>query len=200
MFTIARTIFWIILFIVGFLILEKFPRISKLNRRYILGTVILLAVFSFIVPVENAFVTFSSPQSAYSYTYSDKVRLVVEGEDTALVIGEGRKGDVYGIVPKSDTGWKLPMAFGTKLIIDKITSDEVIFQVCRYKDSEEYYITVFNSNGAAADVTDNRNSKFYHLDKSNIARDETFYSYYAYVHGLDDEYTLIVNGEAIPVE
>ncbi len=193
---VIRFIFWTIVVIVSFFLMIKRMRIHK-RSRYLAVLIIafILLSLSALVPFENAFVTFSSPESAYRYIYMDKAKLVVEGEESALVIGKEKDAYNYSIIPTSNTGWKLGLGLDIKTSISNSSSNEVAIWVTQYKDSEEYYITVFDRNGAACDITDNRNSKFYHLDKSSVRDDETFYIYYVYVHNLDDEYALIVNGK-----
>lgn len=197
-----RFIFWMIVVIVCFFIMRKHMRIHKFSRYLIVFIITgILLSLSALVPFENAFVTFSSPESAYRYIYMDKAKLVVEGEESALVIGKEKDTLIYSIIPESNTGWKLGIGLdiNTSTSISNSSSNIVSIWVDQYKDTEDYYITVFDSDGAALDITDNRNSKFYHLDKSSVRDDETFYTYYAYVHDLDDKYSLIVNGEVIPV-
>lgn len=121
--------------------------------------------------------------------------LVVEGEESAWVLGD----EVSDIIPKSGTGWKLSLVGDLKTIITNISLNGIGFWVYQYKDSEDYYIMVSDPKGGAADVTDNRNSEFYYLTDDSNTLDLTYYTYYAYVNNIDDEYTLIVNGEVIPV-
>lgn len=195
-----RLVFWTIIVLVCFFLIKKHTRSHK-YRWYLMLFIIACTLFSLsaLIPVENAFVTFSSPQSAYSYMYMNKATLVVMGTSTAFVIGGEGKDSAYTIIPRSNTGWKLGPALDVKTSISKFSSNKVKIYVDQYKDSREYYITVYNVNGAAAEVRDSRNSKFYHLDKSSNGYKETFYTYYAYVHDLDDEYTLTVDGKTYSV-
>lgn len=198
MFNIIRVILMAMVIGAGLFLKIRMPN-YQYRWTFISLAAFVLVLLSGLTPVENVFVTFSSPQSAYNYIYMDKAKLVVEGISTAFVAGGERDDSPSTIIPRSDTGWKLALGLDTETIINKFTSDKVIFQVDQYKDSEEYYITVYNANGAAAEVSDSRNSKFYHLDKSSNGDDETFYTYYAYVHDLDDQYTLTVNGKTYSV-
>lgn len=195
-----RFIFWMIVVIVCFFIMRKHMRIHKFSRYLIVFIITgILLSLSALVPFENAFVTFSSPESAYRYMYMDKVELVVEGTNTALVYGGESNDYSYTIMVKSDNGWKLGLPLEIKTNTSESLSYDFTTYVDQYKDSGEYYITIFNRDGAAASVTDNRNSKFYCLDQFSNGDDKSFYSYHAYVHDLDDKYTLIVNGKVIPV-
>jgi hypothetical protein len=175
------------------LIIKKSKLINK-RRWYMLSIVIVLILYisSFTI-IDNS--TFSSPEAAFRYQNSEDVMFVVEGEKSAMVVGT----EVFNIMLKTDTGWKLDSYSDVERIYSNQAIDPVCFDVYHYKDSNDYYIIVFAWDGCAIDVTDNRNSGFYHSMKTSDASGETIHSYYAYVHDLDDEYTLIVNGEVIPV-
>lgn len=44
---------------------------------------------------------------------------------------------------------------------------------------------------------DNRDSTFQYSETTIEALDETFYTYYAYVHGFNQQYSITVNGRTI---
>lgn len=150
-----------------------------------------------LVPFENIFVTFSSPESAYKYTHTGDVQLVVDGEETALVIGQ--KGDVYEylIVPKAHSGgWKIGMGVDTQ-IVDQTLSNGVIIYVYKHRNTDDYYVRVVDSNGGYSDITDICNSEFVYLEKPNTTLGKTFYIYYAYLKDFSQDYELTVNGQQI---
>lgn len=200
MFGIIRIIFWSIAFLICFLIIRKSAIINK-RRWYFKSAIIAFVLYTLsgFVPVENALITFSSPEAAFNYTNSDDVILVVEGQESALVIGDAGKKNSFDIIPKSGTGWKLSLAWDANIVLNDIPSDNVIFRVYQYKDSSEYYIEVLNGMGTALDVADNRDSEFCRLKQANNTLDITLNTYYAYVHNLDDEYTLTVDGKTFSV-
>lgn len=199
LFTIFRLIFWIVAFIICILFIMK-SHITYKRRCYIVSFVIAVTfmIISAFIPIENTFMTFSSPKSAFNYINSGEVKLVVNGENTDLVVGVKNDTDVYAIIPKSNNGWKLGVGLDTKRIIQKI-SNGIIIYVYQYKNSEDYYITVLNTNGGKSELVDNRNSKFYTIDKTNDNHGKTFYTYYAYIQNFDEQYVLNVNGESISV-
>lgn len=197
MFDIIRVILMAVVICAGLFLKIRMPN-YQYRWTFISLVAFVLVLLSGLTPVENVFVTFSSPQSAYNYMYMDKAKLVVEGTSTAFVAGGEKEDSPYIIIPRSDTGWKLAVGLDMKTIIQKMTG-EVTYCVYQYKHSEEYYITIHDFNGAKSDVTDSCNSKFYRLGKYNKWIDETFYIYYAYVHNLDDKYTLTVNGKTYSV-
>lgn len=200
LFILFRLVFGILIFVICFLLIRKSHIVHK-RRGFITGFMIavVLTTISGFIPIENAFITFSSPQSAYQYNHSENIELIVNGEKTDFIIGLKGDTDVYTIVPKSDDGWKLGMGFDTKRIA-QVLSGGVSVYVYQYKDSDDYYITVLDTNGGPTEITDNKNSKFQYLSQFNSILNKDFYTYYAYVNHYDDQYRLTVNGKAIRVQ
>lgn len=199
LFVTIRLIFWGLAFIICFLLIKKSHIINKRKWSLVAFVVaIILTTVSALIPIEDAFVTFSSPESAFGYVNTGNVKLVVSGKKTDFVIAGKSNTDIYVIIPKSNIGWKLGLGLDTKRIIQKI-SDGITIYVYQYKNSDDYYITVFDTNGGTSEITDNHGSEFYYLDKTNNALNKTFYIYYAYVENLNDTYILTVNGKVISV-
>lgn len=200
MFTIFRLVFGSIVFVTCFILIRKSRTLHK--RRWLITAfvaAIILTTISALIPIENAFVIFSSPESAYHYNNSGDVKLVVNGEESDFIVGSNGDTEVYTIVPKSNDGWKLGMGLDTKRVV-QITSDGISVCVYRYKNSDDYYITVFDTTGGPFDITDNRSTKFQCLDESNSALNKTFYTYYAYINDYDNQYVLTVNGKTIKTQ
>lgn len=63
--------------------------------------------------------------------------------------------------------------------------------------SEECFIVVQAVQGGMADISDTQNSEFLYLEEKNRALNNSFYTYYAYIGNLNDEYALTVNGVRI---
>lgn len=122
----------------------------------------------------------------------------MDGEKASFSVGTKGDTNVYSIVPKSSNGWKLGMGLDTKRPFQKIYNDIAIY-VYQYKSTDDYYITVTDTNGGSLDITDNRKSKFKYLEKSNSTLNKTFYTYYAYINGFDDQYAITVNGKQIKI-
>jgi len=194
LFVLFILIFGILVFAICFLLIKKSHSTHKrLLSIIVFITAVTLITISALVP---AFITFPTPESAYKYSQSGNAKLVVSGQKTDFVVGSKGSTDVYAIIPKSDSGWKLGMGFNTKRIYWKI-SDGISVHVYQYKNSDEYYITVFNSNGGPLELTDNHGSEFQYLDKNNRTLNKTFYTYYAYINNFNNQYTLTVNGKTI---
>lgn len=199
LFVLIRLAFWSIAFIISLLLIRK----SQVRHKYrwsivaFIVAVIMTTIFAFI-PIENAFITFSSPESAYNYNHSGNVKLIVEGEKTDFVVGAKSDVYIYAIVPKSNNRWKIGIGLDTKRIIQTI-SDGITIYIYQYKNTNDYFITVLDTKGGLSDITDNHNSEFKYLEKSNSTLSKTFYTYYAYINGFDDQYTLTVNDKSIKI-
>lgn len=173
----------------------------KTNRKrgfYIISFVfaVLCSTLSFLFPFENVFVTFSTPESAFSYANLGNVKLVIDGSKTNFVVAEKGDTNIYSIIPKTEKGWKLSVGIDTKNIIQKVCNGIVIY-VYQYKNTDDYYITIFDTNGGPLGVADSYNSEFSYSTRIDEHLNETFYTYYTYVQELDNQYCLTVNGRSI---
>lgn len=200
LFVMIRLAFCIIAFIIGFLLIKK-SRVIHKRRWSIIAfvVVVILTTISALIPIENALITFSSPESAYNYNNFGNVKLIVDGEKTNFVIGAKGDADIYAIVPKSNGGWKIGMGLDTKKIIQTI-SDGITINVYQYKNTNDYFITVLDTKGGSSDITDNHHSEFKYLEKSNSTLGKTFYTYYAYINDFNDQYSLTVNDKLIKIQ
>ena len=200
LFVIIRLAFFGIAFILSFFFIKKSHSIYK-HRWSIVSFVaaVILTTISALIPIENLFVTFSSLKSAYSYNHSASIKLVVDGNESDFVVGTKGGTYVYAIVPKSNNAWKMGMGSDIRRMVQTI-SDGVTVYVYQYKNTNDYYITVLDTNGGSSDITDNRNSKFEHLDNVNSTLNQTFCTYFAFIDGFDKQYALTVNGKSIRIQ
>lgn len=187
---IARIVFWMAIYIASALLTRRgmrhIPR-AKLTGRFFIA--VLLCFASFLLPVENLFITFSSLDSAYSYKYDGNAELVVEGVDSALVIGS----DDIAIFPRSEHGWKL----GTGNHIQTaypITDDSLIVFVYQYKDSQDLYLMISNPIGSALNISDSYGSAFQSVSEFHTGLSQEYYTYYACIQNIDSQYILTVDG------
>lgn len=198
MFFIVRAFIGSALLMVCSLIIHK-KRVFVNKRRWFVLSVIIVLLLSTVlcfVPFENLFITFPTVEASYRYSNPNHIDLIVDGNESAFVAGSRNNIDNYFIVPKSDDGWKVGVGKDTKMILRKMTDDTVIY-LYQYKDSDEYYIVVFNVNRDTLKISDSKNSKFEHTEKYVDAASKNYYTYFSYIDGVDCNYTLTVNGKAI---
>ena len=160
---------------------------------------LILTTITALIPIENAFITFSSPQSAYYYNNTGNIKLIVNGTNTDLIVAAKGNTYFYNIVPKSNDGWKLGMGADTKRIVQTI-SDGISIYIYKYKNSNDYYITILNTKGGQLNISDNCASEFHSINQVNTALNKTLYTYYAYINKYDDQYSLTINSETIKLQ
>ena len=92
LFVFIRLAFWGIAFVIGFCLIRK-SRVKNRKRWSMIALIAAVAMVTIIalIPFENVFVTFSSPESAYHYNHSGKAELVISGEKPDFVVSD--KGD-----------------------------------------------------------------------------------------------------------
>ena len=194
MFGIIRMLFWIVIFGICIVTLGKQGVLNKKRNKVFLFVIItMLWIGSMLLPIENLFISFSTPEKSYSYVNSEDVKLVVYGQDSALVIGEDTEY-VYLVIPKEENGWKIGRGIDLKFILNQYF-DGIVISIYQYKNTKEFYIEVADTDGRECIVNDNQNSYFEILETSVDA--ENKYRYYAYVHDLNNNYILKVNNEEI---
>lgn len=180
----------------------KFKELIK-TRRYKIYILAIAAIFSLIfmfIPFENLFITFSSPEKVFNYCYTKKtkVKLVVEGKDSDLVIGEDDDAHIYLIVPKVANGWKIGMWTNTKLISYEMYNN-ISVDVYQYKNTNDYFVSILDMNGGYSQITDSFQSEFSALEQPIDVLEKTYVTYCTNIQDFTDEYWVNVNGEKIIV-
>ena len=199
MYNIIRLIIGCIFLVCSITVIKK----SKVIRKHLLCivftglSVMLIAVLAFL-PFENLFVTFDSPKAAYEYYNLGKsnIELVVEGDDCDFIIDRKNDSDTYLIIPKTADGWKIGVGSNTKRIVQKL-SNGIVLYVYQYKDTNDYFITILDTNGCESTVSDEYNTKFFSLERYNDSLEKNFVTYYAHITKLNPRYSVIVNDNKI---
>lgn len=79
----------IVLSLVLFLLLKKDKvNKSKTKKIVIIAVSVALFVVSALIPFENVFITFSTPEASYKYHNQGTPVICVEGQDTDLIVGQ----------------------------------------------------------------------------------------------------------------
>lgn len=151
------------------------------------------------MPFENLFITFDSPKAAYEYYAFEKsnIELIVEGEGCDLIID--RKKDcsyAHLIIPKTADGWKIGIGKDTKIILNRF-SNGIAIHAFQYKNTSDYFITVFDTNGGESSVSDEHGTKFFPLESYNEFLGEKYVVYFAHITNLNSQSSVIVNGNKI---
>lgn len=150
----------------------------------------------YLIPFENAFITFSTPEKAFHYTNSWDIDNIVSGKETSFVIASKNNVNTYKIIPKTQKGWKISSALATKDMF-QYSCNGISIHIYRYKNSSDYYIALFDTDGGQINITDNRGSNFISVIQNQSADIEPIYHYYACINNMDSEYVITINGEDI---
>ena len=174
---------------------------AKYQRMFCVGAVIIAIIVTIalsLLPFENLFVTFDSPDKAYEYYFLGKsnIELTVEGNECDLVVN--RKDYTYTllIVPKTDDGWKIGIGSDTKIIDRSITPD-INICVYQYKNTSDYFIVIHAVNGRELIISDENKTEFYSSERYDDYLDQNFVTYFAHIDSFDSHHSLTVDGELI---
>lgn len=174
--------------------LHKMANILKIPwlRESIFYVLCVCLAVSCILFIRRYVISYNSPEDAYESAYGGDVFLVVEGNETVRVFGS--KDSHY--FNKTDSGWKVPIF---KISITKAikTVDSKTIYVSQYNFSDEYYITIIDSQKSSLELKDNRNSIFYKIDNQENTENANSCVYHAYINKFDEQYSIFVNGEEI---
>ena len=163
---------------------------KKLRRK----TLLVLADIALCeIPVENAFVTFASPESAAQYVGIDHVSFIIDGADTGLLIS-GETGEYQErIFPKAQDGWKLSGESATH-IRGFYSGTDAAIQLLQYKDTAEYYLLVIYM-GTPPVLSDSNGSAFQLLQAGDGYTTDSIFA--AYVPQYGANYAVTINGETV---
>lgn len=160
--------------------------------RHFSNSIIFLSTLG---PIENAFITFPTVESAYYYSNEGKVKYIIEGKETDLVIAQKDNSNILAIIPKTNDGWKTATGLNIRRVALNNSKSATIC-VYQYNHSDDYYIVVYGSKEGELDVTDNRNSQFDCLEGNN-KHNRLYYKYCSYIHCFDENYVIIVDGQPV---
>ena len=198
MFSIVRIFIGAVLLAITLIILRKLKIVRKIAYTTAIVTSIMITTVLAFVPFENAFLSFSSPKSAYEYFNIGKsnIELVVDGSVCDFVIDRKKDTDSYLIVPKKSDSWKIGIGADIRKIVNKLENG-ITVNVYQYKNTNEYFITILDTNGGESKLSDSYETKFFSLKKENEILQKTFVTYYAYIPYYSSGYYVTVNGTEI---
>lgn len=199
MYTAFRILAGAVLLGVGLLLLRRSGHSTRRHRTILFLLAAFLVGVLYLIPVENLFVTFASPEEAYRYANTGTAGTVMEGKTTCFVVASDGKTESCLIIPRAGHGWKIGRGVDTRCVNRQI-SDVASVQVYQYKDTDDFYVVISGIQAGELEVSDNRGSAFFATRNFVQALDAEYYTYYAYVFGLDQTYQLRIGKETIDVE
>ena len=202
MYNLVRLIIGCIIFACSMIAVKKSKAVNKRAWRLVFAilSVVLTGLLGFF-PFENLFVTFDSPKAAYNYYYTfekSNIDLIVEGDTCDFVLG-GKNGTVTQtalIIPKTTDGWKIGIGADIKHIVRK-DYDKNDLSVIKYKNTNDYFVIIFNIKGEKLTITDEYNTQFFPMEKIIDSNGQTFVAYYGHITDFNSQYSVTVDGKKI---
>lgn len=191
-----RILFWLLVLIVLVYVTRKSD--AKYRKRFRVLSLFIVVVgyiLSGFLLVENYIVTFSSPESVYRYSHLGEPDIVLDGEQSSMVIAVNGGTSTIVTIPKCDGGWKLDSGLGQKhILFETINTAGII--VYRYRNTNDYYIIISDFSEEPLQIWDENGSMF-KIDTYDVKGTElASYSYCAYIKEHNGNYVLNINGEA----
>ena len=155
----------VLCFALCFLVLRRIRR-SRIKRKRavsVISVVLILCLVSLtaVFPVENLFVHFETPESAFRYALNGTIVDTIPGSDSCLVV-YSTDSSTYRetIFPMTEQGYQLPNFYGVKTVFagEAEGGSHVVLQ---YSGSNDRYACwVLYSPGVSAEAVGNSDSAF----------------------------------------
>ena len=187
---VVSTVLLIVAVAAAALVIQK----SRIHRKR--RAVLLFAAAALVLSMCGSYVvsyhilTFSTPESALFAFDLNTPELVAEGKESALAVSAE---SVY-ILRRHGSGWKLDPSFDKALGV--INTDTALAYLYRFRDTQDYYVLVYNLGAEPVSVSDNRETAFQSAGQRAPQSGQAFVSHCGYVPEADGDYRLYLNGEA----
>lgn len=193
LYVLVRILLFTIVFVLAYLFLLRKAKIvrKKLIVVLLLFLCMLLCSASTLLPIENLFVRFSSPQDVFRYSGNGSIEDVVYGKESCLLLGSE---SIY-FIPKSDNGYKIGTAFSEKTVAN-IFNKNGGYQISNVSGTNDFYVwgsTVIKGDDFT--ISDSVNSDIKIKQTQNGDTNYYTVSVYGLINGYTDDYYLVVNHE-----
>ncbi|MBR0540957.1 MAG: hypothetical protein IJK26_01985 [Clostridia bacterium] len=193
-YSVRLVLFLLCIFI--YFYLYKRHHLTKIKSKIFWCVVAVVICVSFVFPIDNLLLSFSSPEKSYKYTHLGNTTVVAEGLNSSFLVEQKNEQSIYSLIPKKEDRWKTDLGHTTQLVYQKI-DENIIVYFYKCKNTEDYYISVLNTNGGVSDITDNNNSYFTHIEYYDENTENSYYTYYAYIGNLEKEYSVNIDNTVI---
>lgn len=191
---IIRIVFFGLAFLFAFVFISS----SKMIRKKMIIVVamimcVVLCSISFLMPIENLFIKFKSPEVVFNYSCNGKIEDIIYGHNSCLIFSS----DAYNIILKTEAGYKISTVFSSKTVYDKFDKYGS-FKVYNASNTNDFYIWgTMILKESTVNITDSNNSVL----KTKITKNSNTNYYTALIYGFIDSFTndyfLLINGEKI---
>lgn len=200
MFGTIRLLIASVCFLILLIIVNKSNIRAKRPMRVVVAVLsVVLCIATAFLPLENAFVSFDSPVASFEYYLFDNTgeKVVVDGMRCDMVINHKSGKDTYLIVPKDSGGWKVGLGIDTKQVFQRF-ADGITIIIHRYKNTDEYFVTVLNTHGEELNLADEFGTAFVPV-RRQTAHGNPLVTYYGHISIFNGIYHLSVNGNTIEI-
>lgn len=184
---------FVIIFVIIFIFMRKSNAFRK-KRNIIVSLIlcIIVCAISFLIPIENLFIHFKSPQDVFRYIRIGEIEDTIHGNESSLIFSS----DAFCIIPKTETGYKIPNIFSTNTIRDELNKNGN-YKIIEVGNTNDFYLWGTTlCKGGKIDITDSSHSKLRTIITKN--GDSDYYTVLIYGNiNYSDGYYLIIDGEKI---
>jgi len=174
-------------------------RKNKLKLRILKAiAVIIVSLTLVIMPFENLFLQFDSPEDAFRYAVNSTIIRTVENKNTALVIHGDESAIKTALIVHYGEKWKNPfmpvrqkVLFAEECMPNLYEVSTPVLITYEPKSNNAYILV---SPPYDAEISDNMESVFEKFSISNIRT-----HFVAYVENLNKNYILNINGTNYPI-
>ncbi|WP_305140276.1 hypothetical protein [Thomasclavelia cocleata] len=183
MFRIIRLLLALSFIIIAIVFLKRKSVKFKLLKAIIC---IIICLIIIIMPFENIFIKFSTPELAFKKTSNNcEIVKIIEKENTALIIYQEKSSTYATLINRTGDKWKAQF-WPDKQTLTRLENGEIIL-VTNERKSNNFYIMV-SVNYNTQMISDNKNS-YFETFSSNDKRT----NYVAYVENCDEEYIINID-------
>lgn len=130
----------IVLFLIYIIFILKNNIIKPISKKRILIISVLFLVTIFLVPVENLFVDFKTPESVFNYKHIGRIEKIIHGNESCMVYySKGKASYSYIFIEKNGENYKIANTFNNKKISKKIDENGV-FEIYNVTGTNDYYV------------------------------------------------------------
>ena len=172
--------FFVVLFVLIFVffVLRKTNIIkNKRIATLIYAACLIFGIILSVLPIENLFITFKTPQDVFWYKCVGEIEGIIQGEDSCIIFySKGKSSYSHEIMLKSEKGYKLPSLLFTNTV-SKSHDENGIIEIYNVSNTNDYYILGVATSMDGEIYFDCENNE---EARKNVKRVDNTYFYYSY--------------------
>lgn len=164
---------------------------KKRLLKFILG--LILSILILIMPFENLFLKFATPEKAFNYAANNaKIIKIIEQEKSTLIIYSESEHTKATIINNCDGKWKAPF-LPEDQILSNLENGGLIL-ITKERNSKNFYVMIAVKSETKT-VGDNCNSLF-----EVVSQDDFYTDYVAYVENYESSYIINIDGDQYKIK